>query len=428
MITTDRQIQALKPAEAVYWESVKSPHGGGLAVRVQPTGSKAWYYRYRFNGKQDAYSLGRYPSMGLQEAREAHKDAVNLLDQGINPKRVRQERKSKNQAAWTMDELFGKWIVSYAETPSTRTKRPPSAKVVEQTSWRWSYYLRDQLGDLLAMHVDAQRIKGAVAEVAASKSREQARKCLSMLKAMLDFAEARGQVEANPAQGIEPSKIGASKSAPRERKLNLTELRRLWVAIEETRLAPATAAALKLLILTGQRRGELLLAQWEHIDLEAGVWALPATDTKNRKPHTVYLSDAAVELLRSLHRKGRYVFAGRVDDQPLGATSITTAVMRLQGRKTRKRDDKAPLGDMEPFSVHDLRRSFATGLGDYCATQPHVVERMLNHVPEDVLIATYQRAQYVEEQRQAWQAWGELIASQVAVDPSNVVPMRRSAE
>ncbi|MGM0988500.1 MAG: tyrosine-type recombinase/integrase [Pseudomonadota bacterium] len=426
MITTDRQVQALKPEEGVYWESVKSPHGGGLAVRVQPTGSKAWYFRYRFNGKQDSYSLGRYPSMGLQEAREAHKDAVKLLAQGINPKRAREERKAKNQAAWTMDELFGKWIVSYAKTPSTRTKRPPSELVVEQTGWRWNYYLQGQLGALLVMHIDSQRIKGVIAEVAANKSREQARKCLTLLRSMFDFAEARGQVETNPAYGIEPSKIGASKSAPRERKLDLEELRRLWRAIEESRLAPVTAAALKLLILTGQRRGELLLAKWKHIDLDAGVWELPASDTKNRKPHTVYLSDTAVELLRSLPRLGEFVFPGRVEGQPIGANAITTAVLRLQGRKTRQRDKKAPLGDMEPFSAHDLRRSFATGLGEYCAVQPHIVERMLNHVPEDALVATYQRASYVEEQRQAWESWGELVANQVASGPGNVVPIRRS--
>lgn len=425
MITTDRQIQSLKPEKAVYWESVKSPHGGGLAIRVQPTGSKAWYFRYRFNGKQDAYSLGRYPSTGLQEARESHKDAANLLAEGINPKRVRQERKAKNQAAWTMGELFSMWIVSYAKTPSTRTKRPPSETVVVQTAWRWNYYLQDRLGELLVMHVDSQRIKGTVAEVAATQSREQARKCLTLLRSMFDFAEARGQVDSNPAYGIEPSKVGASKSAPRERKLDLAELRRLWIAIEQSRLAPSTAAAVKLLVLTGQRRGELLLAKWDHIDLGEGVWMIPAANSKNRKVHTVYLSTVTLQLLRSLPRLGEYVFPGRVDGSPIGANTITTAILRLQGRKTRKRDEKAPLGDLEPFSAHDLRRSFATGLGEYCAVQPHIVERTLNHVPEDALVATYQRAEYAKEQRQAWQAWGELIGSQVAREPSNVVPMRR---
>lgn len=426
MITTDRQIQSLKPEATVYWESVKSPHGGGLAIRVSTGGSRSWYVRYRHNGKQDAMNIGTFPGMGLKEARDEHAEVRKLLADGINPKRVKRDQKAANQAAWSMQELFDAWIVSYAKTPSVRTKRPPSPLVVEQTTWRWGYYLQDRIGDFLAKHADSQHIKGVLVEIAETQSRAQASKCLTILRGMFDFAETRGQVTSNPAQGIQPSKVGASKSAPRERKLDLQELRRLWVAIEQTRLDPSSAAALKLLILTGQRRGELRLAKWEHIDLDAGVWVIPSSDTKNRKSHTVYLSDAAIELLRSLGRKGEYVFYGRVEDQPIGASSITTAMMRLQGRKTRKRDGKAPLSDVESFSVHDLRRTVATGLGEHCAAQPHVVERMLNHVPEDSLVATYQRAQYVEEQKAAWQAWGRLIESCVAQEPKNVVPMRRA--
>ncbi|NLC22543.1 MAG: tyrosine-type recombinase/integrase, partial [Halomonadaceae bacterium] len=119
-----------------------------------------------------------------------------------------------------------------------------------------------------------------------------------------------------------------------------------------------------------------------------------------------------------------YVFPGRVEGKPITADAVTTAVMRLQGRKGKKRDTTAPLADLDDFTVHDLRRSFATGVAEHCGVQPHVIERMLNHVNEDPLIATYQRAGYAEEQRKAWQAWGELLASQVMNEPSNVVPMR----
>ncbi|QFT86664.1 hypothetical protein FIU88_17095 [Halomonas sp. THAF12] len=83
---------------------------------------------------------------------------------------------------------------------------------------------------------------------------------------------------------------------------------------------------------------------------------------------------------------------------------------------------------MNPFSVHDLRRSVATGLGEYCAVQPHVIERMLNHANENRLVDTYQRSTYEAEQRAAWQAWGELIDNQVARTRQNVVPMRRATE
>lgn len=424
MITTDRQVAALKPGPKVKLAAVKSPHGGGLSIRVTPAGAKVWYFRYRHNGRADGLRLGTYPSMKLQGAREAHREARQLLGEGIDPKRAARQQKAENQAAWTMQELFERWITFYAKAPSHRTKRPPSDLVIEQTRWRWDYYLANDLGGLLAARVDASQVKTVIAEVAEHQSREQARKCLSMLRGMFDYGEARGQVAINPAVGIEPSKVGASKGASRSRALSLVELRRLWVAIEKARLDASTATAIRFLILTGQRRGETLLARWEHID--GRTWTIPAENAKNRKAHTIHLSDAAVSLLESVERKGDYVFEGRIPGQPISDTSLTTAIARLQGRKLRKRDAKAPLAGMKPFSVHDLRRSFATGLGEHCAVQPHIVERMLNHAPEDALVQTYQRAQYVDEQRQAWQAWGELVEGQVMREPENVVPLRRA--
>jgi len=426
VITTDRQIQSLKPESTVYWESVKSPHGGGLAIRVSTGGSRSWYVRYRFGGKQDALNIGVFPAMGLKEARDEHAEVRNLLADGINPKRVRRQQKAENQAAWSMQELFDQWIVSYAKAPSIRTKRPPSEQVVEQTTWRWGYYLRDQLGEFLVKGISPQQVKAVIIEVAEDKSREQARKCLTMLRSMFGYALDRGQITINPAVGIEPSKIGASKGAPRKRHLSLVELRQVWAALDQSGLSDTIKNAIRLLILTGQRRGELLKAKWSDIDLDKAVWRIPDTDTKNRQAHVVYLSDTAVELLQSIPRHGEYVFEGRVEGQPVGDSSLTTAVLRIQGRKTRKRDEKAPLGKMEPFSGHDLRRTFATGLGEHCAVQPHVIERMLNHAPEDALVATYQRSQYAAEQKAAWQAWGALIASQVMVEPDNVVAMKFS--
>lgn len=429
MITTDRQAQSLKPKATVYWESVKSPHGGGLAIRVQPTGSKAWYHRYRFNGKQDTYSLGRYPSTGLQEARESHGEAVSLLASGINPKHAQRSERARNQATWTMRELFDRWIIHYAKTPTVRTKRLPSELVVEQACWRWGHYLESRVGKVLVQHVDARLIKGTIVDIAGSQSRNQAGKCLTLLSAMLDYAEACGQVDTNPAYGIKPSKVGATKSAPRERVLSLIEINRLWGAIENARLDASAAAALKLLILTGQRRGELLQAKWDHIDLEEGRWSLPAITTKSRRGHTVYLSDAAVELLReqqAVTGELEYVFESkRASGQPIGDASLTTAIARLQGRKLAKQNMKAPLADMPRFSVHDLRRSMATGLLEHCGTAPHVVEQMLNHKPTDRLIETYQRHDYAKEQRIAWQSWGQLITNAEIAEQTNVVPMRR---
>ena len=99
------------------------------------------------------------------------------------------------------------------------------------------------------------------------------------------------------------------------------------------------------------------------------------------------------------------------------ADTLTGVIGRLRGTVTgskKKITDSAPLADMKPFSIHDLRRSAATAWGEYLKTEPHVIEKMLNHQPLNKLVATYQRAVYADEQKSAWSGWGKLIEHQLA--------------
>ncbi|TDR50214.1 integrase [Halomonas ventosae] len=411
MLTTDRQLAALKPRDKVYWQAVSSPHGGGLALRVTPTGSKAWYHRYRFGGKADSLKLGRYPTMGLQEARQAHGEAHGLLHEGINPKRQQRQQRAENLAAWTMGELFDAWLPIYSTAPTGSTRRPPSEDTVKLHRWRWNRYLKKPLGDLLVRSMIRKLVSVEIATIAEG-SRADARKCLSMLRAMFDFAEARGQIEENPTAGIQPSKVGATRDRPRERVLSIAELSLLWREIDGTMLHPSVAAALKMLILTGQRRGELVAMRWEDLDLEAGVWTIPAADTKAHRGQTVYLPGLAIGILDALPRKGDRVFIGRFGD-PMSTDAPTKAVQRLRRAL-----------EIPSFTAHDLRRSVATGMAKHCGVQPHVIELVLNHAHENPLVGVYQRHDYAEEQRKAWQAWGELIEHQVARGGEKVVPIR----
>ncbi len=414
MITTDRQVASLKPKDSVFWESVRSPHGGGLALRVSVKASKTWFYRYRFQGKQDAFALGRYPTMTLQQARDAHGEARAHLSDGLNPKRVFRQAKLAAEQTWTGQELFDAWIKIYSSTPSSRTKRVPSETVVIQTIWRWQKYLQHRVAPLLVNSISRQMITSLVSDVAERHSREQARKCLTIFNGMFNLAEVRGQVDHNPAFGLEPSKLGASKGQAGERYLSLDEIKLLWWAIEENDLSASVGAALRALLLTGMRRGELCQTRWNDVDLQRRLWTLPANTTKSRRAHALHISDALLDILESLPRESEFVFqSARLEDQPILPASLTTAVARLQGVKTATLDESAPLAGMERFSVHDLRRTVATGLGEHCNTPPHIIRRILNHLSEDRLEDTYQRAQLIEEQKKALNSWGVLVHEKV---------------
>lgn len=183
--------------------------------------------------------------------------------------------------------------------------------------------------------------------------------------------------------------------------------------------------AIKLLVLTGARRGEIAAMSWDELNLNEGMWALSSDRTKNRQAHVIYLSSLAVEILQSLlpislhslfvFDTGSYKEGGHIHND-----TLTGAIARLRDKSTgvkKKLASDAPLADIPSFCVHDLRRSAATAWGEYLKTEPHVIERMLNHQPLNKLVAIYQRTVYAEEQKEAWVNWGNLVKHQIAQDP-----------
>lgn len=441
---TDAKVRNAKATEDTHLSD-----GDGLALRIYPKGgrtAKTWIFRYRQpgTGKQTKLRLGDYPALTLSSAREAVSRARQQLSEGIDPKRAQAARRQENAEAATMQRVFDSWV-DHLQAGGT-----VSEKWVKRHEDRWRLHLKNRLGELLARDVTRGHLAGALDAMTRKGIREETRKALTTLNLMLDYAVNRHLVEQNPARLLKPKDFAASAGRPRDRALALSELRELWDALDSRldtggRLSPITVAALKVLVLTGARREEVARMEWAEVDLEAAVWTLPEGRTKNRRGHTVYLPALAVEIIENIQiltGAGPYVFGSGWEDQesierhrPMHPDTLSRAIYRLRGEedKTRtggrtgeKAADKepAPLADLAPFTVHDLRRSAATAWGEYLKTPPHVIERMLNHQPANKLVATYQRAVYADEQRSAWQAWGALVEQQIARDPENVVPFK----
>jgi integrase len=255
---------------------------------------------------------------------------------------------------------------------------------------------------------------------------------------MMDYGLNRHFIDSNPARMLKPKDFAATANRPRDRVLSLQELRKLWQALDEATIVQntfsahntmsiVTTTAIKLLILTGARRGEVAGMKWEELSLEEGMWVLPSERTKNRQAHAVYLSRLAINLLTVLKAqtgKSSFVFdTGRKNEHShIHEDTLTGVLLRLRGAKGAKK--LSPLKDMRPFSVHDARRSAATAWGEYLKTDPHVIEKMLNHQPLNKLVATYQLAPYAEEQKAAWLKWGKLVEHQIARDPENIIPLK----
>ena len=412
--------------------------GDGLFLRVRPSGATSWLFSYRLPGDKSSIrmTIGTPKDLSLKAARNKISELQKLVDKGIDPRHAKAAAISENMQAITMQVLFNRWIEHEKVTQRV------TQNWIKHHEDRWRLHLQKSLGNILAKDITRAHLSMALDAMTRKGIKEETRKALSSLNLMMDYGLTRHLIDQNPARLLKPKDFAATASKPRDRVLSLDELRKLWLALDQatsvskfdeniSSMSLITASAIKLLILTGARRSEVAAMRWEELELDAGVWVLPKERTKNRQAHTIYLSNLAIEIIHLLQPlSGHSIFVFDTGHYKEGGhihpDTLTGVVARLRGATKgvkKKIIMDAPLTDMKSFSVHDLRRSAATAWGEYLKTEPHVIERMLNHQPLNKLIATYQRAVYADDQRKAWSAWGEIIARQTMNGSSNVVQL-----
>ncbi len=240
-----------------------------------------------------------------------------------------------------------------------------------------------------------------------------ANRALSLIKRFLNWAVERGIVEANVAAGIKPP----HKEKPRERSLSEAEIKAVWRAFE--RMGWPFGPLGQLLLLTGQRRGEIAGLRWADLDLEAGVLRLAGTATKTGAEHLLPLSRAAVGLLRTLHR---------LDNSPLAFPASRLGSANPVSGFSKALRAAHRLSGTAGWTWHDLRRTAATHMARMNAA-PHVVEKILNHTAGStmsVIARTYNTHSYQAEMRQALELWAAEVERITTGIEARVVPIRAS--
>lgn len=257
---------------------------------------------------------------------------------------------------------------------------------------------------------------------------EGVRKGLILLNMTLDHAALQGLIDHNPARLLKPAMFGASMGKPRERWLPQDELQMLWKALDEAGfggggvssggrgiassviLSQAIANALRVIILTGVRRSEVVNMRWEQI--KGDRWTIP--ETKNGKSHVVTLHPLVLSILETqrIISEDAWVFESLSKPGfPVTGDAITRALERLRTKH---------MAEVATFSPHDLRRSVATGCAEYLDAPERLIELLLNHIPKDRLIRTYQVGQQAEKLRSLFLKWGDFIEHEVIRHDDNV--------
>jgi len=295
------------------------------------------------------------------------------------------------------------------------------------------------LGSLPVATLRLGDVQAALNRIVDRGSPVAANRALLIAKKVTKYARVQGHCDMNPLADISRRDVGG-REGQRERALSDAEIVLFWRALNGqhevarpvacgTRNGQPTAgymrrglridwqarACLQLLLLTGQRIGETLLAQWHHVDLDAGTWSLPAENTKANRPHLVHLGPLALELLRSLPRSGPdWIFHDGTPEgaAPIPRRTVTRALDRMQA-------GEHPALTVPHFTPHDLRRTVRTRLSDL-GVLPHVAEKVLNHRLGGVL-QVYDRAEYLPERAQAMAAWDAKLRGLLADKDGRVV-------
>jgi integrase len=405
MILNDRYASTVKlppgKKEHIFWDGKLEKFG----LRVRVGGSKRWIVQYRFGTRQPRFTIGTIKEVSATDARETAQTLLAKVRLGIDPQAERRTAIDK------AGDLFGDLGQKYLKAAKSRL-RPGSYDQVERHVTRyWAPFNGYSIHSITLKDV-AKRIK----EIAETSGVVTANRSRATLAALFTWAMKEGEVEFNPVTATNK----AGEESPRDRVLPDSELVEVWKACREDDFG----TIVRLLILTGQRREEVGGMADSEIITDKQLWSLPRDRTKNNLPHDVPLSGAAVALLAQHPRRpGRDLIFGDTESRPFSGWSRARRALDVrisEARKEAKID--APLA---PWTLHDLRRSVATRLGDL-GIQPHVIEALLNHISgsKSGVAGIYNRATYAAEKRQAVDIWAAHIEGLLAEKPTNVVPIR----
>lgn len=385
MALTDTALKALKPREKVYTVA----DDRGLYVEVFPTGGIVWRYRYRLNGKLEKLTLGKYPALTLKNARIKRDEAAQAAAMGSSPATQKQLAKVAAAEATTVEdfgERFFREVVAKDRQDLTIPRRYFEKSVLPAIGAK---AVRDVTTEDVRAIIWRKKDEGF--DAAAGEIR-------GVLKRLFDYAITCGLATLNPVLALPMRHVHRAKS--RERALSPEEIRTFLRAAIESNIRRQFKLGLHLILLTMVRKSELLLARWEHVDLEQAEWHIPAENSKTGKPHIVFLSRQAVELFKELQilaGGSELVMPGRGSlTKPFAHNAMNTALkVALRGR------------DIPAFTIHDLRRTASTLLHEN-GWASDVVEKALNHTIGGVR-GVYNRAEYATQRREMLQFWSDLI-------------------
>ena len=394
---TDVAIKSLKSKEKPY----KVADRDGMYVVVAPSGTVTFRLDYRLNGRRETVTLGQYgpAELSLARARERTIDARRSIMEGNSPAHEKQRAKRRIKEAKSFGEFGERWLSTAAMADSTRAMR---RAIFERE-------LVPTCKNRLLHEITPDDLRALCAKIVERGAPATAIHVRDIIKQIYGFAILHGEKVANPADEVGPASIATFVA--KDRSLSPTEIRIMLKQLEHVATLPTIRLGMRLFLLTMVRKSELQDATWDEVDFENAVWSIPKERMKRSKAHNVYLSRQTLDIMIALKTcagNSRYLLPSRYDaDAPMSRATfnrITYAGVE------RAKAEGLPL---EPFTVHDLRRTGSTLLNEI-GFNSDWIEKCLAHEDGRSSRGVYNKAEYEPQRRHMMQEWADIIDAWVA--------------
>jgi integrase len=375
----------------------------GLRLLVHPSGAKSWITRYRRpnGGKTAKLTIGKYPDVSLSAARTRVAEAREAVGKGTDPGVEKRRRKIEDQQATTdrAADTVAKHGQAFLDWQLKRL-RPEG--------WRQQQhvihdYMVPAWGKKTVHDVCKRDVIDLVEDIA-ERHPVMANRCFSIIRRFYHWLRARDVVAFSPCDGVSKP----SHEKPRDRALSHPEIKSLWTALDA--IGGPGCAAIKMMLLTGQRRSEC--AELPRSELDGDVWKLPEERAKNETAHIIPLSDQVLTLIEQ---------QPKIDGCPFVFTTDGSKPVTNFGYIKKQIDALMPR-ETPSWRLHDLRRTAATNL-QKLKVPIHITEAALNHRSGTVsgIAGIYQVFDYADEKRAALAAWGREVERIVSGQSAKIV-------
>ena len=390
---TDRYLRNLKPPDEGRIE-VSDTKRKGLRMRVSAKGGYVWMYEKRVkDGPKRKHTLGSWPALSLADAREVALEIEAEARRGVDRIAIANQRKLDAEASKASTSSIQQVIDTYTELHLSQLRTGAERK--RQIEAALSGKLSQPITNL--SHQDLQ---AAIDEKLLAGRKVFANRIRAALVAFSKWAWMRGYLSEHI--GLRLAK--PTKEMARERVLSIEEVRAIYQAADN--LGELWGPMIRLLLLTGQRRGEIAGLKWSEVDVSSARITKAGANTKNRRGHVTHLSEPALNVLNEMKRgDSDYVFT----------TTGNTPVSGLS--RVKKRLDGLLGKGFEPWRFHDIRTAMATALAE--AGEPEtIVDRILNHVASgsapSAVARVYNQAEQLPQRAKALEKWAAMVTGQIA--------------